>query len=494
MLLQQYGAATLSHYQLDFLEEIRNPDGANVVIVDAKAGSGKTYTLCEAAKIIQGSSAFFAFNKDIAAVLKNRGLNAMTMHSLGNKSCNSEGRRFGKPNSYKHYDVNQKLGFDKKRIYVFNQLNSLGRAHLFDPNVPHDKWLELVEHFDVQITKSKSDDPEEGSWEFWADFGRFYAEMFNTTYGINFDDMVSLPIINNWAIPRFDWIMVDEAQDLNPCRLELLSRTMHPGTRAIFVGDPHQAIYGFTGAMCDSMEQIKNRFAPRGVKTLPLSICYRCCKSVIREAQKIVPEIEWAPGAEEGAVNKVKPEDMFKNVQAGEFILCRTIAPMVSACFALIKQGKRAMIKGREIGEDLCNMVDRIASKGVVATPNFLENLNAFRVKETERLTKANRELQIEALEDKCEVLIILSEGTGNIYDLKKKISDIFADDIPENTITCSSVHKAKGLEADTIWILRPDLMPFPKAKKDWQIQQEMNLKYVAITRAKKTLNYVEGK
>ena len=54
-----------------------------------------------------------------------------------------------------------------------------------------------------------------------------------------------------------------------------------------------------------------------------------------------------------------------------------------------------------------------------------------------------------------------------------------------------STIHKAKGLEKDNIWILRPELMPHPMAKSAADKQQEINLCYVAITRAKKTLNYV---
>lgn len=76
----------LSQYQQNFINEIQNPDGANVIVVDAKAGSGKTFTLCEGAKHMKGSTVFLAFNKAIAEELKTRGLNAMTIHSLGMKA------------------------------------------------------------------------------------------------------------------------------------------------------------------------------------------------------------------------------------------------------------------------------------------------------------------------------------------------------------------------------------------------------------------------
>jgi superfamily I DNA/RNA helicase len=52
------------------------------------------------------------------------------------------------------------------------------------------------------------------------------------------------------------------------------------------------------------------------------------------------------------------------------------------------------------------------------------------------------------------------------------------------------TVHRSKGLEAKVVYILRPDLMPHPKGNA----QEERNLKYVAITRAKERLIWVNGK
>ena len=53
-----------------------------------------------------------------------------------------------------------------------------------------------------------------------------------------------------------------------------------------------------------------------------------------------------------------------------------------------------------------------------------------------------------------------------------------------------STVHKAKGLEAKDVYLLRPDLLPSPWATDEKSIQQENNLLYVAITRAQNTFTY----
>ena len=73
------------------------------------------------------------------------------------------------------------------------------------------------------------------------------------------------------------------------------------------------------------------------------------------------------------------------------------------------------------------------------------------------------------------------------------KINIIFSDN-EKDGICLSTIHKAKGLEADNVFILCESLMPSKHARKKWEIESEQNLIYVAITRAKKTLNYISEK
>ena len=91
------------------------------------------------------------------------------------------------------------------------------------------------------------------------------------------------------------------------------------------------------------------------------------------------------------------------------------------------------------------------------------------------------------ALADKVVTLIFLSKLSNSIEDLKQKIRTIFTDEI--EGICLSTVHKIKGLEANRVFIVRPDLLPM-KTVKGWQYLQEKNLEYVAITRAKTELIY----
>lgn len=76
---------------------------------------------------------------------------------------------------------------------------------------------------------------------------------------------------------------------------------------------------------------------------------------------------------------------------------------------------------------------------------------------------------------------------------LKSYINRMFTDDKIDNAVMLSTAHKSKGLEANRVMILLPDKLPlkYPNQQK-WQEIQEWNLKYVALTRAKKQLLFID--
>jgi superfamily I DNA/RNA helicase len=86
--------------------------------------------------------------------------------------------------------------------------------------------------------------------------------------------------------------------------------------------------------------------------------------------------------------------------------------------------------------------------------------------------------------------------GTGNTADvslgsaLVKFFSSLFSDDSREG-ILMTTIHSGKGLEADTVWVLRPDLLPHPAAKREHDVEQEMNLLYVGCTRFMRRMVFV---
>jgi superfamily I DNA/RNA helicase len=149
---------------------------------------------------------------------------------------------------------------------------------------------------------------------------------------------------------------------------------------------------------------------------------------------------------------------------------------------SLLRRGKRARIAGRDIGKNLTIIVNKQKARSI---DDLIEKLQAWAARETHKLALAKREKDIEAVNDKLETLITLTDGCDSLADLIDRIEALFTDDGlgADGIITCSSVHKAKGLEAKRVFVLWNTM-------RDGN-QEEKNIQYVAITRAKQELVYV---
>ena len=85
------------------------------------------------------------------------------------------------------------------------------------------------------------------------------------------------------------------------------------------------------------------------------------------------------------------------------------------------------------------------------------------------------------------------SEEHGHTEEIIGRIEEVFSDDRNGGGIKLSSIHRAKGLEADRVFFLKTEEAPCPHplAKSKWQRDQELNLLYVGITRAKMELVWI---
>src|SRR5690606_17228490 len=95
---------------------------------------------------------------------------------------------------------------------------------------------------------------------------------------------------------------------------------------------------------------------------------------------------------------------------------------------------------------------------------------------------------------DQADALIAISDGCRDTSDMKNKINEIFQEK-GYGGIVCSSIHKSKGLEAEHVSIMDyGNVELFHQKMKPEDFEQERNLHYVALTRAKKTLELVSYK
>ncbi len=317
----------------------------------------------------------------------------------------------------------------------------------------------------------------------WARYAQEVLQLSTRNDGtISYNDQVWLPVYLNLQVPTFDVVFVDETQDLNRAQMELALKCAGDKGRVIAVGDRKQAIYGFRGADSNSMDRLIDRL---NATVLPLSITYRCPRSTVKMAQKYVPTFEAAPNAIEGTINEnVTLATLAKNVQEGDFVISRTNAPLVKICLAALREGKRAMIMGRDIGKGLAAMVTKSKATTILELAAWLR---AHEDREVARLEKAEK--STDAIIDQCSTLHALSEGMTTVVELNARLSVLFGEAEKKdlaNRIVCSTTHRAKGSETDRTWVLIDTYRP-------GRSQEEDNLVYVAVTRNRIELNLVVG-
>lgn len=472
-----------SPYQQAIFAEVR--DGKGHLVINALAGSGKTTTIVESLKYIPygRSSLFCAFNKAIAEALKAKvrdegimGVEVSTLHSYGLRAVT---RAHGK------------LKIDARRaddfiVALVGDMNNydyrrdIARAVSWAKGSLLSTAEQIEELFDSETLQL--DVPEEQRAEFVSVVLRVLERCKSTEDGrLDFDDMIWLPVVLGLRTFQYDMVFVDERQDLNACQIDLVLKAVKPTGRVIAVGDKHQAIYAFRGAATDACERMQNAL---NAAELPLSVTYRCARSIVELARATVEELEAAPGAAEGYVSDgpdATPDAMMKGAKPGDFILSRTNAPLVSLCFKFVGEGKRAHIQGRDIGTGLAAFVKKTGARDVA---EFRKCVEDWRDAECRRLIAKHKDTQ--ATEDKAECLMTLSEVARSIPDILANIEHLFGDNNDGDRIVLSTTHKAKGLERDRVWLLADTYRNRPA-------QEEDNLWYVAVTRAKNDLRLVYG-
>lgn len=499
-----------SKFQNKIFEYAVNPDNGSFC-VSAVAGSGKTVTSVECAKRIAASKPgcsirFFAFNKSIAEELQQRtegfdNIQCSTLHSFGFSCLRRSKMRFTvndrkwkmhiKKNVHKYLDG----PIEDRKIYQFirncETLVNLCRINMVSGN----DMTGIVGIISKHNVNCVANEAEAVSRMMKKSNDLF---MFKTKQGIEIDytDMITMPLSDSFRkfIVKSDIVFIDEAQDLSEAQQQLMLQAVKKDGKFIAVGDKFQSINGFAGSLCDSFDKL---VSAAGGTVLPLSVNYRCGKKIIQEAQKIMKDI--LPYEESGDGEIVHQKDL-KDVKSGDMVICRKTAPLISLTLRLIGHGKSAYIKGRDIANA---MKDLIEQTGVEDDNNL--SMDHLFVKLDNNLDELKHSLVAKGIKDfthhpayvnmvdKIKSLQIIASNCTAPSDVLALLDRIFDDQVRGDAIMLSTVHKAKGLESDTVYIVAPELLPMRyKNQQQWEYEQEMNLKYVAITRAKQRLVWVD--
>jgi superfamily I DNA/RNA helicase len=306
----------------------------------------------------------------------------------------------------------------------------------------------------------------------------------------DFDDMLWLPALHQLDFPECDALFLDECQDFNPVQHRLVPLMAKSG-RIIAVGDRHQAINAFRGADMDSIPNLQGLLqqTERGLTRYPLTITFRCPRSHVELANQLVADLMAHESAPEGEILWDRDlGEMIAECVPGDLVICPTNAPVVKGCLRLIANRRPAYVRGRKVGEQLVGILKGIgACKTVAECARGVEN---WRARELNRLSQLDGvEDVMESVNDRAEGLQAVLESCASPADAEPVIDRLFSDERQGNSVTFSTVHRAKGDEAKTVWFINA---PMREPKREWEARQQRNLRYVALTRSKHSLRFVK--
>lgn len=526
-------------------------------IIDAVAGAGKTTTIMECAKFVKDKSTilFCAFNNSISGEIARKfhklGLNEVTVktiHALGRQILqdnNSSGQPINlEENKYrellKSKEIQENLKpyfekivkingfeideFDDRKNFAANNLVNKINSRLIEINQKFRATLtkeeasefeNLVVHFgifnDIEIGKENFKDEIKEYFECHKILLEAGNLLSKRTMVIDYTDMLYLPYKwNLQPVRKYEFLFIDECQDLSKAQFAVAAKYGKKGGRILAVGDPSQSIYGFTGADINSFNRVKEYTQ---ASQLPLTTCFRCPKKVVELAKTIRTDII-GNKEDEGIIHTILFDDVVNSAKPGDLIISRLRAPIVLLVFSFIDKNIKVHIHEDEVKE-IINEIKNIFKQNelnlIISSLSYgfddlkTEVMNRWSwiiQKNSERITDSTeRNLYIENekkyLERKLDFLHKKYEQWKNDYDTLNDILRRIKDYISatDNAIKLSTIHRAKGLENKRVFVLNYDELPFFRLQqKDWERTQEINLKYVAITRALSELYLIENK
>jgi len=278
---------------------------------------------------------------------------------------------------------------------------------------------------------------------------------------------------------RFDIILVDEAQDANPLLAGLVADQAAHGMGVVVCGDGHQMLYRFRGAV-DALEADWLREA----ETHYLTKSFRFGSAVATVANMILHfKGETLPLQGLGQNTRVG-----KKLPAGiehRTVLCRTVVGVIEV--ALTAQANKEKIywvggidayKLQDI-EDVHSLANN--RKDLIKNRKLLKEFQDYAHYQYVAAESKDGEMQ--------RTMKLVDDYRSCLPQLFAKLRASAVRDELQASITVSTAHKSKGLEWDYV-VLYEDFQfePFSVENTYERFVDEMNLLYVAATRAMKML------
>lgn len=494
MLLIPMQEIEVSSFHENIFDEIKNPK--QPIIIQARAGSGKS-TLCRTAVSFHSKerTCMLMFNtknaKDMSNKIKESGIESVTVrtyHSVGYAALFSAfgdikvtNTRMAKildkhPASAKLFPfqrteilnfisfVRNYARINPKMIGILAQRT--GMRIKFDGYTNSKVMMNEVIEIVFECIKTSASPPENGE--------------------IDTEDMVYLPYILNLKLPKYDRVYVDEAQDSSSVNRYMAIECASKSKQLVIVGDDMQAIYAWRGADKNSMTNFQKE---SNAIIFPLPVSYRCSKAVASYVSRhFVPDFTAHTSNKLGSVSSIDYDEMLEIADENDMILSRTNSMLVRAVFRLFMKGKAARIeRGRENAAEDFGLKYILNKYTDTSTKTMLSKVKRWTDLQISSLEKDDAYAKASDIKEQFNLIMFLAENTIFVSEILKKIDWLVELSKSETGIVVSSIHRAKGAEANNVFVLENSF-----SSKD-SSDESRNLKYVAYTRAIENLYMVYG-
>jgi len=486
----------LTKEQSSFLNSIINNEAKNVVVI-AFAGTGKTFSLLQVAKAIKEKKLYLAFNKaiEIEAKAKFKGTNTdvYTTHGLA------------------YLYIVKKMGFTLKMSYSVKEVMQI--LDIKDYYVSK-RVMEIVEDFcNSNLNRFEELNSFINSKLFIQEKSKELMNLMSTKkIGISFSAMLKLfqvyLVRGKIKLPTYRVSMLDEAQDTNDVTLSIFNHIN--SIQRVYVGDPHQQIYSFRGGV-NAMQKVDNPLI------LTLTNSFRYTKRIGDKATHFLRLLK----DEKNRINGLAENNY--NIKTKAFI-ARSNIKLIEKIDSLLNEGKKfrsargpASIFGLPFNLLKIKKYYEEDKKNKLELDEDFLFLRYFVNDYEKHLKKSTVKKPVEILQfitesigdDRDEIVksikLITQYGYrlnymfGKLLEYEKSKEDI--------KIYLTTAHTSKGLEWDSVellgdfpayktivnWFIENDEPTYVKDLvgyflencKEQRYIDELNLYYVAVTRAK---------
>ncbi|KAG8576835.1 hypothetical protein GDO81_009996 [Engystomops pustulosus] len=475
-----------------------NIQDGQVVKIMAFAGTGKTSTLIKYAERRPHLRFLYAtFNKSIANhayQLFPKNVVCKTFHSLAYQQTGKlyQQRKKLNPSKLTSYTVNFVLpegeaGFIKAKLVVKTLENFFASA---DETIDREHvpiWCknnrgenEMVKPQDKQFAVREAD-------KIWKKM-QSLEETREYAYKMTHDGYLKLWQLRRPDLSIYNAIFVDEAQDCTPSIMEVV---LSQKCGKIFVGDPHQQIYTFRGAV-NALCEVPHTHIFYLTQSFRFGAEIAYIGATILDACKKIRRKALVGGNQEGTVRQ--------HFQTKVAILSRTNACVFDQAVSVTDRENPSVI--HIIGGPENFGLSKIHDIWVLLQPESERLRRKLDIKDRFIATWKNKGFSalktyaVSAEDRELEAKIAVVEKYNHrIPELVKKIQMCHTAETANADYILGTVHKAKGMEFDTVEVT-DDFIKVPFARHNLErlqislasVADEWNLLYVAVTRAKKHL------